>query len=287
MFTPRILIGLIAASAVVILSFIGAVYFAAPKSFDASTATWEGSTHLPDGSLSSTPVAPFTTLQPILNSEWSSSTATAFAFNTETSFMSPDTTDDIQTYFDNLTEAPKTTPGLTYGTQVDYMHLYSFNLGPTTNAPALVPTVTQLALRNYGNTAGAFIVQAERFASENNMTLAAFFENPNDTTEAKVKVIADRFVALSVSLSTISTIPESIQSKALLLSNAYKSVGDTLALLAGARGDEALLAAINTYTDEVSNLGKEFADMVDIFSKAKVTFEADEPGSVFMFTFGE
>lgn len=145
-------------------------------------------------------------------------------------------------------------------------------------------TAEQQVLHEYGNELG---LSLQSFADLHTNMVGTLKDQAEDRSDpvkgAGVKRLGDDFVRLGAELESMQNIPTSMQDAHQKLAAAYRDVGTKLAVIPGASGDEAFLAAINTYNTSAEVLSRRLVDIIDRFVVSGVTFSASDPGSVFTF----
>jgi len=156
-----------------------------------------------------------------------------------------------------------------------------------TSAPTKVLTESQQALRTYGNEAGSYIQVFEDRNRDMTRVLKDQFEDPEDALKRNALIgLAGSLAGVGESLESIQEVPAEARSANAKLAGGYRDMGAKLALVPNAGTEEELISAMLIYNAAVEGYVKNYVALVTLFSLAEVTFGADEPGSVFMFSGG-
>lgn len=154
-------------------------------------------------------------------------------------------------------------------------------IGITTERPR---TPEQQVLHDYGNALGLALGVFADTHPDMTQILKDQAEDRSDPMKgAAVRKLAADFVALADTVGKISAPPTASALQAQL-AVAYRDAGEKLSKIPDASGDDAFLAAINTYNSSAETLSKRLIDTVDLFQSRGVTFSSSDPGSIFTFS---
>lgn len=198
---------------------------------------------------------------------------------------------DIEAFIAMLSEGSSNTgdAGETSGTEALF-DAYSFIPRGlvATSAPAKVLTESQQALHTYGNEAGSFIQVFEDRNQDMARVLKDQFEDPQDSPKRSALIgLAASLAGVGDALLSIESIPGEARSANTRLAGSYRDMGEKLARIPDAgTDDEERISAMLIYNAAAEEYVKNYVALVTLFSLAEVTFRADEPGSVFMFSGG-
>lgn len=180
--------------------------------------------------------------------------------------------------------AERSTPQTPSRPSFDSSNIYSFL--PNGDGGNITPSRTpeQIALRAYGNEAGAAVGVLEATTAPYTESLPAFFSDPSTNTAQPLLAIAKALDATADTLNTIESIPANATDMHQTLINKYQAASLALRTLASVRKNEDFLDSINTYNKRVEELGSAFVALVIFFAEENVTFGNTDPGAVFMFS---
>lgn len=192
---------------------------------------------------------------------------------------------------DALLAALKPTSALSFSASdgVDLKNVYSYIpssiVGSSTPGEKTL-TAAQYALYEYGNEAGGSI--------ESYMTLwgnaqASIFKgfledihNPEKADQARA--VAEGLIEVGESLERMEVLPPAVVSAHKNLYESYKTIGENLIVVTEANSDDSLLSSIEKYNASVDQFARNYLTIVTIFSLNDITYDSNEPGSVFVFT---
>ena len=114
------------------------------------------------------------------------------------------------------------------------------------------------------------------------------FEDPQDSPKRSALIgLAASLAGVGDALLSIESIPGEARSANTRLAGSYRDMGEKLARIPDAgTDDEERISAMLIYNAAAEEYIKNYIALVTLFSLAEVTFRADEPGSVFMFSGG-
>jgi hypothetical protein len=147
-------------------------------------------------------------------------------------------------------------------------------------------TPEQAALHAYGNAAGSLALGFEASYPAMLESFSAFIDDhESEAQRAALRSIAKRFTDFSAVLQAVDA-PTAAQSAHSAFAQSYATLGESLAAIADAEGDEAFIDAINAYNAAAELSTARFLDISTLFSVAGVTFQNYEGGSAFVFVSG-
>lgn len=145
-------------------------------------------------------------------------------------------------------------------------------------------TPEQQVLHEYGNSLGLTLTAfADLHANMVTVLRDQAEDRANAAKSAAMKRLAEDFTRLGEDIATIEAPAESLTVHTNL-ANAYKDVGAKMKLIVDAQGDDAFLAAINTYNTSSETLSARLIAMIDLFQARGVTFSPTDAGSIFTFS---
>lgn len=148
-------------------------------------------------------------------------------------------------------------------------------------------TKEQQALYDYGNEAGSFIETYQDTHQNAPQIMKAQFEDRQNSEKAQaLRDIGTALTQVGKSLERLDEVPGTLASAHTLLAKSYEDVGAKLSKIPDAQRDEDLVQAIQTYNAAADDLTKHYVALALLLSLSGVTFEAQDPGSVFTFTQG-
>jgi hypothetical protein len=147
-----------------------------------------------------------------------------------------------------------------------------------------VRTASQEALFTYGNEAGGRIQSFESMHGNMPQILKDQAEDrDNAEKKARVKQLGFDIAALGRELLDMQDVPQAVKTAHENYATSYRIVGTNLTKVADTSGDEAFLAAIETYNTSVEAHSQRFGVLVSVFNANDVAFSPSNPGSTFMF----
>jgi len=147
-----------------------------------------------------------------------------------------------------------------------------------------VRTAAQEALFTYGNEAGGRIQSFESMHGNMPQILKDQAEDrDNAEKKARVKQLGFDIASLGRELLDMQDVPQAVKTAHETYATSYRIVGTNLTKIADASGDDAYLAAIQTYNASVEAHAQRFAVLVGVFNANDVAFSPSNPGSAFMF----
>ena len=145
-------------------------------------------------------------------------------------------------------------------------------------------TAAQQALYDWGNEAGSYIQSFEESHPNEAQILKNHIEDRGNPDAVQAVIgIADSLQSLGRNLASMDNVPRSAESAHTALAKSYQTIGKNLALVARAKSDADLIAAIQTYNASADTFAKNYIALVLVFGSYSVSFAPDEAGSVFMF----
>lgn len=152
-------------------------------------------------------------------------------------------------------------------------------------APTRERTDVQQKLFEYGNSAGSSIQSYEVLHRNDSQKLRDQAEDRQNVEKAETaRAIARSMQDLGESLARMEDVPGEIRPNHEKLARAYITIGINLAKVPDAQGDEAFIAAIQSYNASVEAFIRSYVSVAETFSAHGVTFAQHEPGSAFVFT---
>lgn len=173
-------------------------------------------------------------------------------------------------------------------TNTDVSASYSFiPQGLISTSTGARRTKEQQALYDYGNEAGSYIETYQDTHQNAPQVMKAQFEDRQNAEKAQaLRDIGTALTQVGLALDHIEEVPGSVASANTLLAKSYKEVGAKLSQIPDAQRDEDLAKAIQTYNAAADDLTKHYVSLALLLSLSGVTFELQDPGSVFTFTQG-
>src|SRR3989344_3086230 len=146
-------------------------------------------------------------------------------------------------------------------------------------------TPSEQALFNYGNEVGSYIESHERTYRNAPQILKDQFEDrDNPTKNAVLLELAESLAGVGTSLERIGEVPSPVTSINARLATSYQEMGEMLAKVPDAKGDQEMIDAMLAYNAKVEAFTKNFVALATLFSAYGVEFTPEDPGSVFTFT---
>lgn len=150
--------------------------------------------------------------------------------------------------------------------------------------PVAAMTDSQKALYAWGSDVGSIIQAYENAHPNQAATLTDHMQDRDNPTKiAAMKQLGADLKNVASSMDNIGTAPPQMVSAGQALTAAYRDIGEKLAAVPDAKGDEAIVKAILTYNSAAEDFARKFVSVVLIFQANGVKFAQNEPGSVFMF----
>jgi hypothetical protein len=169
----------------------------------------------------------------------------------------------------------------------------SFTLPTNLTFPIVTPSAntppkrdgTQQALYTYGNAAGSILRTYEETNHDASATINNYFKARTDPTKAaELQRLGGDMSKVGTDLKQMTDLPSSVKIAHEALADAFVAMGNNLIALQSAQSDEDIIASVEVYNSAVSNYLKQFIAIAQTFPMYTVTFDNDDPGSVFMFT---
>lgn len=166
---------------------------------------------------------------------------------------------------------------------------FSYSFIPTglisTTTPTRQRSPLEETLYRYGNEVGAYIQTYEGTHRSNSTIITNHIEDRADAAKAAaVRAIGADIRALGMSLEAVDGVPEIFATAHNALADSYIETGLKLSAMADANGDQAFIAAINTYSAAVDSFIKNYVAVATLFSVNNVRFGPGDAGSVFTFS---
>ena len=165
---------------------------------------------------------------------------------------------------------------------------------PTGLISALVPkqrTALQQKLYDYGNNVGSFV---QSFEQDHPNEAQVLWDQAQDRTNpdkaASLVALAHALTALGDNLSQMNASPDDDQVPTQMtaahnaLAQSYHDLGTELALVPGAQGDSAFVAAVEAYDTTAEMFTQKYVALANLFVAYGVTFSPQDPGVVFTFS---
>jgi hypothetical protein len=194
---------------------------------------------------------------------------------------------DFEAFVSALTQpaGPKGSAATDSGDMSAIYSLIPSGLIATTTEP--VRTEAQQKLFNYGNDAASYIQTYEDSNRNASVALRDQAEDrQNPQKKQAVKLVAAGLRTAGESLLGMEELPPLVAGTHKALAESYIEVSRELAKVPDANGDEAFIAAINTYNAAADTLVKNYVSLATAFSLAGVKFSPQDPGSIFTFSAG-
>ncbi|HWO07735.1 MAG TPA: hypothetical protein VNM40_04120 [Candidatus Paceibacterota bacterium] len=204
--------------------------------------------------------------------------------------LPPTSTDEPQTFVSDLAEllTQLTQPQQTTRAAEEDFVPSSYSFIPQGLVSVETPrprSAADQALFEYGNSLGSTL---QAFADLHQNMPQILKDQAEDRTNsmkvAALKRLADDFSRLGDTIAAMDGIPSEAIGAHQALAAAYRDVGAQLAKVPDAQGDDAFLAAINTYNGSAENLSRRLVEIADIFGSRNVGFTTSDPGSIFIFS---
>lgn len=196
-----------------------------------------------------------------------------------------DTSFDWGSFITALTHPPKQTDT---GSSTSISDAYAFIPTGLFSIPepqsAITMPESQKPLYNWGQDAGSIVLSFEGEHPNQPQVLTDFInDRQNPSKIAAMKQLGADFAAVGENISNIDPDPSQMKTAAPALAKAYKEIGQNLAAIPDAVGDEALVKAILTYDTSAEAFVQKFVNVVQILQASGVKYSQNEPGGVFMF----
>lgn len=147
-------------------------------------------------------------------------------------------------------------------------------------------STTQQALYDYGNEVGGIIASYDaQYAQAQASIMTDYYADRTNTDKANaVARLGHALAQVGTDIDGLSDqAPASMSLLNTRIARGYETIGTKLAAIPAAKGDAALLQAINDYDASVDDFTRDYISMASTFSLAGVVFAAGDPGSVFTF----
>jgi hypothetical protein len=155
----------------------------------------------------------------------------------------------------------------------------------STDAPSTQRSQVEELIYQYGNEVGEYIELYESTHRNNAAILKNQIEDRGNAEKAAaVRSIGADLRALGTSIERIETVPDIFSHAQGALADSYIEAGGKLAAVADANGDQAFIAAINSYNAAAESLIKNYVAMATLFSVNNIRFKPADAGRVFMFS---
>lgn len=150
------------------------------------------------------------------------------------------------------------------------------------NAPVIIEqqSAAQVALRAYGNELGSLLTTFNTNQGDQVALLDVFFEDRSKTVG--LRALTNAYIELSAEIAAINA-PAAARMTHERLSAAYKEVGTLLWELTTAQNDTELVDRILIYNKSSEAVVKQHIALVTLFKAYGITFDAGDPGRVFVF----
>lgn len=153
----------------------------------------------------------------------------------------------------------------------------------TTFAPQR--TAGQQALYEYGNEVGSYIQSYENQHRDVAQVLRDQIEDRQNAAKAQgVRDIGTALQNVGRSLGNMEIVPDSVAPLHRTLATSYGEIGQKLAGVPDAQGDQAFIAAIEAYNATADTFIRNYVALATFFSVSGVTFSPQDAGSVFSFS---
>ena len=152
--------------------------------------------------------------------------------------------------------------------------------------PNIERSETQLALYNYGNDAGTPIeLYATLWGSTQAFIHRGFVEDRSDPEKvAELLRLADGLSDVAASLKELENIQAQVTKQRARLVKAYEAMAEKTRAIAGAKTDDAVLAAVESYNTTADDFLIAYLSVASVFSLNGVTFSPEESGRVFVYS---
>jgi len=107
-----------------------------------------------------------------------------------------------------------------------------------------------------------------------------------ESAMANVQGVVNDYAQLSVAIRNVPNVPPQVESANAKLSRGYSDVAQGLSLLTKTENEAQLLEAIKAYNADADEFIENYVYLIQLFSAYGVKFSANDPGSVFSFSFG-
>lgn len=167
------------------------------------------------------------------------------------------------------------------------LNAYSFIPGGliSTSTSQKTRTPREQALYNYGNEVGSTIQSFESSFRNAPQTLKNQFEDREDPTKNQaLNALAEGLARVGRTLEKMETVPPEIATAHAKVAASYQEMGEKLARISGARGDEEFLELALAYNATVETYTQNYIALATLISAYSITFTPNDPGSVFTFT---
>ena len=155
----------------------------------------------------------------------------------------------------------------------------------STSIPQETQTPTQEAIRAYGNSAGSIIQTFEPILRTSPQVLQDQFADRNNSEKSAALVaLAESLGKVGSDMMVMENIPAEVASAHMSVAQSYQDMGEKLARVAHASGEQGALDAILTYNASVETYIENYVALATLLSLYEVNFSSGEPGSAFVFT---
>jgi hypothetical protein len=156
-----------------------------------------------------------------------------------------------------------------------------------TTTPGTKRSAAQQALYEYGNEVGSYIQSYESRAGNVPQILKDQVEDRTDPQKGQaVKGIGSALIYIGTQMEKMQNVPSGAAGMHLALAKSYEDIGKKLQAIPDSQGDQAFIAAIQSYDAAADTFAKNYVALADYFSVSQVKFSAADPGSVFTFSGG-
>lgn len=176
--------------------------------------------------------------------------------------------------------APSTTTA-----SIAYQYIPSGLIATTTFSQKRTPT--QQVLYEYGNEIGSYIQSYEARAGNIPQILKDQIEDRGNPQKGKaVKDIGAALIYIGTQMKAMEQVPAGTEGLHTALAASYQEIGSKLQAIPDAQGDQAFIAAIQSYNTAADTFAKNFVALADFFGLSQVKFSSVDPGNVFTFSAG-
>jgi hypothetical protein len=165
-----------------------------------------------------------------------------------------------------------------------YAFVPSGLISPPTEKPLNSLTPSQRDLYGWGTDVGS-VIQSYESAHPNQVAILTDYmqDRQNPDKIAAMKQLGADLEGVGDSINNVNNPPPQMATAGAGLAAAYKDIGQKLAIIPDAKGDDATVKAILTYDSAAEAFVQKYVAVALVFQANGVTFSQDTPGGVFMF----
>jgi len=237
------------------------------------------------GSAQPIPAAPPPQKPVAVDVPYTNVTAPANTTSTETPKPTPDTTFDWNSFITALSHPSAQTGGTSQnnGLSEAYSFIPTGLFSPPKPQSALDMPDSEKPLYAWGQSAGEAILSFEDSHPNQPQILTDFIQDRQNPTKINaMKQLGADLSMVGDNILNIDSVPQ-MATAGKGLANAYHEIGQKLAAIPDAKGDEATAQAILTYDKSADAFVQKFVNVVNILQANGVKYAQNEPGAVFMF----